>query len=102
MGGSAYYGGLKENFVDVSPLSKNCAKNTDKAIEAVRELIVSGKWDVFTGVKLEISEDGSVKQVKAPLKTNKGKTIVKKGGKSVDDGVITGSMNYFVEGVELG
>lgn len=102
MGGGAYYGGLKEGFVDISPLTENCAENTDKAIEAVRELIVSGKWDVFSGVKLEIAKDGTVKQVEAPLKDNEGKEIVAKGGASVEDGVITGTMNYFVEGVKLG
>ena len=102
MGGGAYYGGLKEGFVDISPLTENCAENTDKAIEAVRELIVSGKWDVFSGVKLEIAKDGTVKQVDAPLKDNEGKEIVAKGGASVEDSVITGTMNYFVEGVKLG
>ena len=33
MGGSAYYGGLKEGFVDVSPLSANCAAGTESAIK---------------------------------------------------------------------
>ena len=100
MGGSAYYGGLKEGFVDVSPLSENCAPNTDKAIEAVKELIISGEWDVFTGVKLEIAADGTVTQVEAPLVDNAGNEIVAAGGASVEDGVITGTMNYFVAGVE--
>ena len=55
MGTPADYGGLKENFVDVSPLSENCAPNTDKAIAAVRKMIVDGEWDVFSGVKLSIA-----------------------------------------------
>ena len=100
MGSGAYYGGLKEGFVDVSPLSENCAPNTDKAIEAVKELIISGEWDVFTGVKLEIAADGTVTQVNAPLVDNAGNEIVAAGGASVEDGVITGTMNYFVAGVE--
>ena len=100
MGSGAYYGGLKEGFVDVSPLSENCAPNTDKAIEAVKELIISGEWDVFTGVKLEIAADGTVTQVEAPLVDNAGNEIVAAGGASVEDGVITGTMNYFVAGVE--
>ncbi len=100
MGSPAYYGGLKENFVDVSPLSENCAKNTDKAIEAVRKLMVSGEWDVFSGVKLSIDKDGNVTKSDAALKDNKGNEIVKAGGASVEDGVITGTMNYFVAGVE--
>jgi len=112
MGTPAYYGGLKENFVDVSPLSDNCAANTDKAIEAVRKLIVDGEWDVFTGVKLSIDKEGNVTKSDAALKSNgfelkDGKEvamanpeIVAAGGASVEDGVITGSMNYYVAGVE--
>ena len=100
MGSSAYYGGLAEGFVDVSPLSENCAAGTAEAIAAVKDLIVSGQWDVFSGVKLEIAADGTVTQVEAPLMDNAGNEIVAAGGASVEDGVITGTMNYFVEGVQ--
>ena len=100
MGSSAYYGGLKEGFVDVSPLSENCAANTDKAIEAVKEMIVSGEWDVFSGVKLSIAADGTVTSADAALVDNAGNEIVAAGGPSVEDGVITGTMNYLVAGVE--
>ena len=100
MGSKAYYGGLKENFVDVSPLSANCAPNTDKAIAAVRKLIVDGEWDVFSGVKLTIAADGTVTQADADLKDNAGNVIVAAGGASVEDSVITGTMNYFVAGVQ--
>ena len=117
MGGPAYYGGLAENFVGVSPLNEaTVAAGTQEAIDAVTELIVSGEWDVFTGVKLHITinEDGtaSIEQEAAPLMTD-GKELVEgevveaepveivaAGGPSVEDSVITGSMNYFVEGVE--
>ena len=103
MGSPAYYGGLAEGFVDVSPLSENCAEGTDKAIAAVKELIVSGAWDVFSGIKLNITvADGEavIEQVEAALVDNAGTEIVAAGGASVEDGVITGSMNYFVAGVE--
>ena len=100
MGSQAYYGGLKEGFVDISPLSKNCAENTDVAIEAVRKLIVDGKWDVFSGVKLSIDADGNVTMNDADLVDNNGNVIVAAGGASVEDSVITGTMNYFVAGVE--
>lgn len=99
MGTSAYYGGLKENFVDVSPLSDNCAANTDVAINAVRELIVNGDWDVFTGVKLSVAADGTVTMNDADLLDNQGNVIVAAGGASVEDSVITGTMNYLVAGV---
>lgn len=99
MGSSAYYGGLKEGFVDVSPLSANCAAGTEAAIKAVKELIISGEWDVFSGVKLNIAADGTYTKVDAALVDNAGNEIVAAGGASVEDSVITGTMNYFVEGV---
>ena len=102
MGSAAYYGGLKEGFVDVSPLNADtCAANTEAAIENVRKLIVNGEWDVFSGVKLSIDADGNVTMNDAALVDNAGNEIVAAGGASVEDGVITGTMNYFVEGVEL-
>ncbi len=101
MGTSAYYGGLKENFVDVSPLTENCAENTDKAIAAVRKLIVDGEWDVFSGVKLSVAADGTVTKADADLLDNAGNVIVAAGGASIADSVITGTMNYFVAGVKL-
>ena len=116
MGGNAYYGGLKEGFVDVSPLSENCAAGTDKAIAAVKKLMVDGEWDVFSGVKLKITvTDGeaTVEKVNAALESNglqfvdgnfkapmENVVVVEAGGASVDDGVIKGSMNYLVKGVE--
>ena len=100
MGSSAYYGGLKEGFVDVSPLSANCAEGTDKAIAAVKDMMVKGEWDVFTGVKLSIAADGTVTKADGALLDNAGNEIVAAGGASVEDGVITGTMNYLVAGVD--
>lgn len=118
MGGNAYYAGLAEGFVDASPLNEAvAAPNTKAVMDAVRELMVSGEWDVFSGVKLSynISEDGKVEIVRtdAPLMSD-GKQlvdgqlvdmapeIVPAGGPSVDDGVIKGGMNYNVAGVVEG
>ena len=42
----------------------------------------------------------SVDQADEALVDNAGNEIVAAGGPSVEDGVITGSMNYFVAGVE--
>ena len=100
MGGSAYYGGLAEGFVDVSPLSENCVAGSAEAVAAVKELIISGEWDVFSGVKLNIAADGTYTMVDAALVDNAGNEIVAAGGASVEDSVITGTMNYFVEGVK--
>ena len=100
MGSGAYYGGLKEGFVDVSPLSANCAEGTQAVIDTVKAMMVNGEWDVFSGVKLQIGADGSVNKVDAPLVDNAGNEIVAAGGASVEDSVITGTMNYYVAGVE--
>ncbi len=105
MGGNAYYAGLAENFVDASPLNTIvAAPNTEEIMDAVRELIVSGDWDVFSGVKLsyKVGDDGKVEIIKtdADLKDNQGNVIVAAGEGSVEDGVIKGSMNYNVEGVD--
>lgn len=97
-----YYGGLAEGFVDISPLSANCSADAQAYVDAVRELIISGDWDVFSGVKLSYTDDGgkvTITKTDAALKDNAGNEIVAAGGPSVEDGVITGSMNYFVEGV---
>ena len=117
MGGNAYYGGLKEGFVDVSPLSDNCVKGTAEAIEIVKQMMVNGEWDVFSGVKLNITVDAegkaTVTKVNAALESNgfmyadgdfnvpmENTVVVEAGGPSVDDGVIKGSMNYLVKGVK--
>ena len=97
-----YYEGLKAGFVDVSPLTANCTAETKEAIDLAKKLMTSGEWDVFSGVKLSFSgAAGSVAVTKtdAALKTNDGTEIVAAGGPSVEDGVIQGSMNYYVEGV---
>ena len=106
MGGPAYYEGLVKGLVGVSELSDNCAPDTQAYLDAIIELLATGEWDVFSGVKLSYTknDDGSVTitQTDSALKTNDGKEIVPAGGKSVEDSVITGTMNYFVEGVQVG
>lgn len=96
-----YYGGIKEGFIDVSPLSANCVAGTQEKIDAVKALIDSGEWDVFSGVKLSFADDGSIVKTDAALEDNAGAVVVAAGGASVEDSVITGTMNYFVKGVEL-
>lgn len=95
-----YYKGVKEGLCDISPLSANCVPGTQEKIDAVKALYNDGSWDVFSGVKLSFDENNNVIKTDAALKDNTGKEIVPAGGPSVEDSVITGSMNYFVEGVE--
>jgi basic membrane protein A len=97
-----YYEGLNAGLVDVSALSANCEPETKEAIELAKDLMKSGKWDVFSGVKLTFSGAAgsvAVAQSDAALVANDGTEIVAAGGASVDDGVIQGSMNYYVAGV---
>ena len=91
-----YYAGIEVGLVGVSPVTKNCAENTQKYIDAVTELMKNGEWDVFSGVALSFDADGNVVKTDSPLTDNTGAAVA-----PVDDGVIKGSMNYFVKGVEL-
>jgi len=95
-----YYGSLADGLVDVSPISENCAENTAEYIKLVKDLFAEGTWDVFSGVKLSF-KDGAIVKTDAELKDNAGNVIRKAGEGSVEDSVITGTMNYFVEGVSL-
>ena len=100
--GGNYYGGLTEGMVDISPLTANNAPEAAEAIELARNLMISGEWDVFSGTALQFSgEAGSVtvEQVRQALMDNEGHIIVDGGEGSVDDSVIQGSMDYYVEGV---
>lgn len=97
-----YYQGLDAGLVDVSALSANCEPETAEAIKIAKDLMISGKWDVFSGTKLLFSgAKGSVavEQKSDALKNNKGEQIVAAGGASVGDDVIQGTMNYYVDGV---
>lgn len=116
-----YYGGLKEGFVDISPLSDNCTPETKAIIEKVKAMMVNGEWDVFTNVKPSIDKDGTITKTEGALKDNKGAEVISadgstyytynkdtgaleavEGGKDACDGVIKGSMNYYVAGVTEG
>lgn len=114
-----YYGGLKEGFVDVSPITKNCTADTQAKMDAVKALIVSGEWDVFSNVKLSFDAEGKIVKTTAALTTNTGKVVISEdnatysvlgtdgeataveGGAASVDGIIKGSMNYYVAGIEV-
>ena len=97
-----YYEGLNAGLVDVSALSANCEPETKEAVEIAKKMMVNGEWDVFSGVKLSFSgAAGSVTVAKADadLLKDDGSVIVAAGGASVDDGVIQGTMDFYVKGV---
>lgn len=95
-----YYGGYADGLVDISALSENCAENTADYIQQVKDLLKEGKWDVFSGVKISFA-DGKAALSDADLLKADGSVVVKAGEGSVEDSVITGTMNYFVKGVEV-
>ena len=94
-----YYGDLKDGLIDISTITDNCAEGTTEAIESAKALMVAGTWDVFSGQRLSFDSAWKATPVDADLMDNAGAVIVPAGGASVDDGVITGSMNYYVAGV---
>lgn len=80
--GTNYYGGMKEGLVDILPPTSLSAEGTDKAIEDVKAKILSGEWDVFTGV----------------IETNKGTTVGVEG-KSLDDTTLTSGINWYFKNI---
>lgn len=55
----AYWGGLKEGVVDLAPYGPMVSEETKKLVEAKKQEIVEGKWDVFTGPIKDM--DGNLK-----------------------------------------
>ena len=96
-----FFGGLDIGFVDVSPLSENCAEGTDKYIAAARQAIVDGEFAVFDGKQLSFDEEGNATVIDEALLDNQGNEIVAAGGACLEDGVITGGINWYYENVEL-
>lgn len=96
-----YYGGAKEGMVGISTLSDNCVAGTQEKIDAVSALFDDESWDVFSGVKLTFDADNKVVMTDADLLKDDDSVIAAAGSASIEDGVIQGSMDYFVKGVEL-
>ena len=98
----AYYAGVREGLVDVSPLSNNCAEGTDKAIAAVKAKLQSNLWDVFSSVRLKVSADGTIEETFEKLMDNTGKEVDMgvTDSNRMDDKIITATMNYYLAGVK--
>lgn len=78
-----YFGGMDEGFVDISPLSANCAEGTQEAVEAARQKIVGG-FKIFEG----------------ELYDNQGNQVCA-AGEALTDADITGAMNWYYKTVEV-
>lgn len=80
--GENYFGGMADGLVQIAPLADFCAEGTAEAIEAAKEKITSGEWDVFDGV----------------IETNEGTTVGTEG-EHMPDADITGNMNWYFKNV---
>lgn len=93
-----YFGGIAEGFVDISPLSANCAEGTQAITDSVKALIKDGSFGVFDGKQVKV--DGTtVTLIDEALMDNKGNTIVEAGGACLEDSVITGGINWYYANV---
>jgi basic membrane protein A len=77
----SYYGSLKDGFTLLAPYGAGVSAATKKLIAAQRALIVSGKWNEFTG----------------PIYDQKGKLRIKAGARASLADLM--SMDYLVKGV---
>ena len=77
----SYYGNMKENYIDIAPMTKNVTEEARAKVEEVRTKIVNGSFPIFTG----------------PILDNQGKEVVP-AGVSLDRAGIW-STDYLVQGV---
>jgi len=76
-------GGLKENFVKMSPYGPGLSAAGRKNVDTVKAEILKGGFSVFKG----------------PMKDNKGNVVIPAGKAFPETAVELESMNYLVEGV---
>lgn len=77
-----YWGPMSDKIVDIAPFGPMVPDDVKKIVEDKKQLILSGKWDVFTG----------------PVKDQSGTVKVAEGQKMTDQDML--SFDWFVEGVE--
>lgn len=80
--GSDYYGGMAEGLVQLTALSDFNNPEAEEKITQAQADIISGKFNVFDGV----------------IETNEGTTVGAEG-KTLDDAVITGGINWYFKNV---
>lgn len=97
-----YYGDYTNGLYKLAPLSENCPEGTAEIVALVEDIMATGttEWDVFTNTALSFvkGEDGKYTVVKSErqLMDNEGNAI-----NNVTVANITGSMPYWVAGVEV-
>ena len=80
--GDNYYGGMKEGLVNISELTSLNNPEAAAKIDAVRQSMIDGTFNVFDGV----------------IETNEG-TTVGTDGSTLDDGTILGGINWYFKNV---
>lgn len=75
--------GMNEGWVDISPLTKNCAEGTEEAVAAAREAISTGELQIFSG---EITD-------------NEGNVVVAEGQALTDAEIL--AITWFCEGITV-
>lgn len=80
--GQNYFGGMEEGLVVLAPLSELCAEGTQEQIDAAKESMMNGEFNVFDGV----------------METNEGTTVGTEGT-TLSDADITGNMNWYFKNV---
>ncbi|MEG6615817.1 BMP family ABC transporter substrate-binding protein [Peptococcaceae bacterium 1198_IL3148] len=78
----SYWGGLEDGIVALAPYGPMVSEETKQLVEAKKQEIVDGKWDVFTG----------------PIKDQHGNVKIAEGQKMTDQELL--EFDWFVEGVE--
>ncbi len=83
--GENYFGGMKDGLIAISPLNESiAAEGTKEAIAKAEKEILDGSFNIFDGV----------------IETNDGKTVGEEG-KTLDDGTITGGINWYFKTVTV-
>lgn len=77
-----YWGPMSDKIVDITPFGPMVPEDVKKMVEAKKQDILGGKWDVFTG----------------PIKDQTGAVKVPEGKKMTDQEML--SFDWFVQGVE--
>ena len=75
--------GMNEGWVDISPLTENCAEGTEEAVAAAREAISTGELQIFSG---EITD-------------NEGNVVVAEGQTLSDAEIL--AITWFCEGITV-
>ncbi len=94
-----YFGGMKEGFVDISPLNPETTTEEMKtAVDTVKQMIINDEYKVFEGKVLD-GKNGFT-ATEQDIKDNQGNVVIK-AGEVLDDATITGQINWYLDNVEV-